>query len=165
MDNWVFILLCLAGMGIAGWLPFPLFKRMGEKRGELWEKRMRRFDSPDRALAFLALLLGLVLLVQQSTHYHQGFVYQVSPWDVKRFINEGPKMLEQFKPWEYPMVALYWLFLAGALFFLVSLIRGTIHDLKGPDASEQAHRDAVDIKRLLGWKGDESDDDKPDSKL
>jgi hypothetical protein len=98
-------------------------------------KLLLPFDNPDRALAFLAFFFALQILVQQSSNYPYGLVYQFSPNDARETIAKGTTMYEWYAGYGGAVSALYWFFTACALFFLVALFRGTVRDFRHREES------------------------------
>jgi hypothetical protein len=116
------------------------------------DKVLRRFDSPDRALAFFALFFGLLVLLQQTTGYPYGVVYQFSDTGARVEVARLP-MVSIYQRLGILVSAIYWILVAGFLFAIASLLRGTWRDLKrndsGVEMTNELHQLNNNISKLI----------------
>jgi len=89
-----------------------------------------QFDNPDRALAFFALFFRLQILVQQTTNYPTGVVYMLSNSEVRDSILQANGLYSIYKGVSELVAIVYWLLTACVIFAIVSLIRGTVRDIR-----------------------------------
>ena len=106
-----------------------------------------RFEMPDRALAYLALFVGCALLVQQATEYPHGVIYMLSDTSTRDIIDKSTTYPHVVGVWRDVMTTVYWFFIAGALFSLVALLRGTIRDAK--ENTNKKNKDIGEINRNI----------------
>ena len=122
MPAWLFI-VCILVFVILVWFFMPRWK--------YWAV----FESPDTALAYIAIFIGFVLLFQQVTDYRHGVIYMLSS-ETARAIFDNPSNTIQSEvvgAWRFIMIAAYWFFFAGGIIGIVALIRGTINKAREKD--------------------------------
>lgn len=137
---------------------FLLLPRISRKADRI----LRLFDVPDRALSLFALFFGLTILLQQQTGYPYGFMYQVSD-NTARIIITQP-LVSIYQRVGVLVGVVYWLFLACALFALVSLGRGVYREWRRKDGESDTDRVLKAIQELGRTLGDKLDGESKPSK-
>ena len=120
MPVWLFV-LCISVVVVVGWWLLP--------RWRYWSV----FESPDTALAYFAIFVGFVILFQQITDYHQGFIYMLSSTKTKTIVDNSPIQPAILGVWRDIMIGFYWVFIAGIIFALIGIFRGTTNKAKNKD--------------------------------
>jgi len=143
----LWFVVCVACI-LVGFILLPWISRKADRI-------LRLFDAPDRALSLFALFFGLTILLQQQTGYSHGFMYQVSD-DAARVLIAQP-LVSIYQKIGILVGAVYWIFLACALFALVSLGRGVYREWRRKDGESDTDRIIKAIRELGITLGDKID--------